>query len=234
MRRYARLVSLDAMIRKPSDAIAAAEGCRARNSPEAVGAPPSSSPASNAGPVSRRLQRVAGEAPKVVRRIIFSRRSMRKKDRRLSGMRPPRGGTGCEMSEAPRCGATVRSAATCRYVGFSLMVTSSAPVRPGRGSTPTENVVAEGWRCMACRWMTTNAWPESRAIDVPSAAGRRPAWTPMAPLLSTTGPGRFVGCCAACATRGQWDSVRSVRVVVRCRDQVGLAPMSTTRGGHAA
>ena len=26
----------------------------------------------------------------------------------------------------------------------------------------------------------------------------------------------------------------SVRVVVRCRDQVGLAPMSTTRGGHAA
>jgi hypothetical protein len=32
--------------------------------------------------------------------------------------------------------------------------------------------------------------------------GSQTPWTPMAPLLSTTGPGRFVGCCAACATRG--------------------------------
>jgi hypothetical protein len=227
-----------------SGVIGAAEGSRARSSPEAAWVPPSSSPANCAAPASRRLRRVTGGSPKVVRPIISSRRSMRRSGQllvesagprtstppggpragdgaaapgqtrsvppgmtprpRSSTSTPPRDGTECGTSGAPRCGVPVRSAATCRFDGISLMATSSAPARLGKGSMLTESVGAGGWRCTACRWMTTNAWPESRASDVPSAAGRRLAWTPMAPLLSitTTRPGLFEGCSAACATPG--------------------------------
>ena len=235
LRRYARLVSLDAMIRKPPDEIAAAEGCRARSSPEAVGAPPSSSPASNAGPLSRRLQRVAGEAPKVVRRIIFSRRSMRKKGPLLVGNAAAtrwhrvRNVRGTEMrGNCSLCGDV-----PVRWIQSDGHFVCASPARKRQHADRERRR-----RRLALYGLSMDDYErmaESRAIDVPSAAGRRPAWTPMAPLLSTTttGPGRFVGCCAPCAIRGQWDSVRSVRVVVRCRDEVGLAAVSTRRGGHA-
>jgi hypothetical protein len=93
LRHAAGLVSRAAMTRRFSGAIGAAEGSRARSSPEAAGVPPSSSPANCAAPASRRLRRVPGGSPKVARPIISSRRSMRRSGQLLVGSAGPRTST---------------------------------------------------------------------------------------------------------------------------------------------